>query len=94
MVGDSSGCRQVGSRGKGESGRENEARDGIGSSGDGDGGDGGAGFAEDEIRAAERLGIPVREVRVVIQNGFLHSERKEAPILSVMDHRKIQQTDR
>lgn len=63
-VGSSSGRRQGGSGGgKEETGETNEARDGVRASGDGDGG--GGAFAEDETRAAERLGIPVREVQVV-----------------------------
>lgn len=41
------------------------------------GGGGAGGFAEDEVRAAERLGIPVREVGFVIQRRarfeLLHS---------------------
>ncbi|CAM9639840.1 unnamed protein product, partial [Hapterophycus canaliculatus] len=51
---------QVDSSDKGGGGGEKEARHSIRASGDGEGG--GGGFAEDEIRVAERLGIPVREV--------------------------------
>lgn len=58
-----------GGDGTGEDGLEKEGREGRGAGG---GGGGAGGFAEDEVRAAERLGIPVREVRFVIQrrDGF------------------------
>lgn len=39
--------------------------------GNGDGDVGGVDFAEDEVRAAERLGVPVREVRTCKIHGEL-----------------------
>ncbi|CAM9936116.1 unnamed protein product [Ectocarpus sp. 12 AP-2014] len=54
-----------GGDGTGEDGLEKEGREGRGA---GSGGGDAGGFAEDEVRAAERLGIPVREVSLMRLN--------------------------
>ncbi|CAN0568793.1 unnamed protein product, partial [Ectocarpus sp. 12 AP-2014] len=54
-----------GGDGTGDDGLEKEGREGRGA---GSGGGGAGGFAEDEVRAAERLGIPVREVSLMRLN--------------------------